>query len=70
MEQAKLNATCSDEILISNVMSAPLLGSHLSTPPFFRPGNFNLAIRLAASLSEATTSGGVGSGLLLRTSHV
>jgi hypothetical protein len=29
-----------------------------------------LAIKLFASLSEATTSGGFGSGLLLRTSHV
>jgi hypothetical protein len=38
-EQAKLDATCSDEIRSSNVMSAPLLGSDLSTPPFFRPGN-------------------------------
>jgi hypothetical protein len=68
-EQAKLDATCSDEILNSNVMWAPLLGSHLSTPPSFRPGNLYLAIKLAASLSEAT-SGGFGSGLLLRTSHV
>jgi hypothetical protein len=50
-EQAKLYATCSDEILSSNVMSAPLLGSHLSTPPSFRPGNVNLAIKLAVSLS-------------------
>jgi hypothetical protein len=69
-EQAKLDAACSDEMLNSNVMSAPLLGSHLSTPLFFRPGNVNLAIKLAASLSEDTTRGGVGSGLLLRTSHV
>jgi hypothetical protein len=69
-KQAKLDATCNDEILNSNVMSAPLLGSHLSTPPFFRPGNLYLAIKLAASLSEATTRGGFGSGLLLRTSHV
>jgi hypothetical protein len=30
----------------------------------------HLAIKLAASLSEATTSGGFGSGLLLRTSHI
>jgi hypothetical protein len=69
-EQAKLDATCSDEILSSNVMSAPLLGSHLSTPPFFRPGNLDLAIKLAASLSEATSSAGFGDGLSLRTSHV
>jgi hypothetical protein len=27
-------------------------------------------MKLAASLSEATTSGGFGNGLLLRTSHV
>jgi hypothetical protein len=69
-EQAKPDATCSDEILSSNVMSAQLLGSHLSTPPFFRPGNLALAIILAASQSEATTSGGFGSGVLVRTSHV
>jgi hypothetical protein len=50
--------------------STPLLGSHLSTPLFFRPGNLDLAVKLAASLSEDTTSGGFGSGLLLRTSHV
>jgi hypothetical protein len=31
-------------------MSAPLLGFHLSTPRFFRPGNLNLAIKLAALL--------------------
>jgi hypothetical protein len=52
------------------VMSASLLGSHLSTPFLFRPGKLYLAIKLAASLSEATASGGFGSGLLLRTSHV
>jgi hypothetical protein len=69
-EQAKLGATCNDEILNSNVMSALLLGSHLAAPVFFRPGNLKLAIKLAVSLSEATASGGFGSGLLLRTSHV
>jgi hypothetical protein len=69
-EQATQDATGRDEILSSNVMSAPLLGWHLSTPPFFRPGNLYLAIKLATSLSEATTSGGFGNGLLLRTSHV
>jgi hypothetical protein len=37
-EQAKLDATCSDEILDPNAKSAPLLGSHLKTP-LFRPGN-------------------------------
>ena len=57
-----------NELLSSNVMSAPLLASHLSTPLFLRPGNLHLAIKLAASLSEATTSGGFGSALLLRTS--
>jgi hypothetical protein len=44
-------------------MSAPLPGSHLSAPLFVRPGNLYLAIKLAASLFEATTSGGFGSGL-------
>ena len=65
-EQAKLDATCSDEILSSNVMSAPLLGSHLS----LSSRKLYLAIKLAALLSEVTTSEGFGSGLLLRTSHV
>jgi hypothetical protein len=66
---AELDGTCSDEILSSNVMSAPMPGSHLSTPPFVRPGTLDLAIKLAASLSEAISSGGFGSGLLLRSSH-
>ena len=69
-EQAKLDAACSDKILNSNGTPAPLLGSHLSTPLFFRPGNVNLAIKLAASLSEDTTSGSFGTAILLRASHV
>ena len=68
--RANKDATCSDEILSSNVMSAPPLGSHLSTPLFFRRGNLHLAIKLATSLPEATTSGGFGNGLRLRTSQV
>jgi hypothetical protein len=66
---AKLDATCSDEILSSNEMSSPMLGSKISTPPFVRPGTLDLAIKLAASLSEATSSGGFGGGLLLQSSH-
>ena len=37
---------------------------------FLSPRKFYLAIKLAALLPEDTTSGGFGSGLLLRTSHV
>jgi hypothetical protein len=42
-EQAKLVATCSGELLSSNVMSTPLLGSRLSTTAFFSLGNLYLA---------------------------
>ena len=62
---AKLDGACSDEVRSSNVKSVPLLGSHLSTPLVFNPGFLDVANKLAASLSEATTCGGFGSGLLL-----
>ena len=41
------------------------MGSHLSTPLVLNPGNLHVANKHAALLSEATTCGGFGGGLLL-----
>jgi hypothetical protein len=47
---------------LGNINEVPLAFDHHEI--------MGLAIKLVASMSEATTSGGFGSGLLLRTSHV